>query len=312
MVLFLLFCPGYLTKQSQISFRDSRFIRTENPYRGTALIYHIVRHRPFGGGLSNWLQKRADEYEKKHRGSFITVEGISEDTFQERMEHGRNADAYSFFSGSLYPDLLMPFEFDGPLLRSGLFLTDRSVPYCCSGYVKLIRNPDKAKPKTYYVNDVIAARMNAGESFIQEEQADILYLDMRRAGDLIRYKDGFANAVIEPVDSFTDAVCWFGIDRRTDSKKQELLESFFLWILEEEQQSKLNGLGLLSVRADMHNQAPDSSLKAVFKQYDTVETVDPFLWYSEYDALFTDAVLSRKGDTDAKLRFQKRLKELIR
>ncbi len=311
LILFLLFTPNVLIRGAQQSFTDTRFVRDETAYHGTITMYHIVRHRPYLGSLSNWLQKRADEYEKKHRGSYIVVQGMDEATFYERLEHGRRADVYSFFSGSLYSDLLQPLTSLHTPLREGLFETMYCVPYCYSGYVRLDKNPNELDDKTYFANSILAACLN-GEENASEETADTLYLDMRRAGDLIRYKSGFASAELTPIDNFTDAICWIGIDRDTDEVKASVIQSFLQWILAEEQQQKLSSYGLLSVRSDVKDAAPEASLKPILKTLATVQTVDPFLWYAEYDTLCEDALLSVNGDENAKDRFQKRLRELIR
>lgn len=311
MVLFILFSPKVLTEGAKQRFVDTRFVRKEPLYRGTITLYHIVRFKPYVGSLSNWLQKRADEFEKKNRGTNIVVEGMSEETFFERIEHGRLADAYSFFSGSLYPDLLAKTEPVTIALKEGLFTTDCCVPYCYSGYVKLIKDSDKADPKRYYANAVLAAYLD-GTVGAEEDKADELYVDLRRAGDLIRYKDGFASSELQPIDAFTDAVCWIGIDRNADAKKTAAITAFMQWLLSVPSQEKLNAIGLLSVRADVKNTAPESILKPVFKAYETIETVDPFLWNEQYDALEQDANNAIKGDLQARERFQKRLREMRR
>ena len=312
MVLFLLFSPGVLASRAQESFVDARFLRTEEPYKGSIVIYHVVRHRPYSGSLTQWLKGCAEKYEKRHKGVFFEIEGMSEETLNERLESGRRPDAYSFFSGSLYSDRLLSLPaYDVPL-RSGFFMTDQAAPYCCSGYCKLIKTPDGEGDRTYYANDILAARNGAGKDDASEEKADVLYLDWRRAGDLIRYKDGYALAKIEPIDDFTDAVCWLGIERDDDPKKAEAIKGFIAFLLEPEQQQSLNALGLLSVRSDVRNVPPEASLKAVFKRYEQVTTVDPFAWYRAYDALSADAALSRDGDESARARFTNRLHELCR
>ncbi len=312
MILFLVFAPKPLTAAAQEHFIDARFVRKEPEYRGTITLYHIARQRPYFGSLSNWLQKRADEYEKKHRGSSIAVESMNEAEFAERLEHGRRADAYSFFSGSVYRDLLADIKAPNVSFKDGIFLTDLCIPYCYTGYGKLIRNQTENEPHRYYATDILAAYLNGGADTAEERKADELYLDLRRAGDLMRYVDGFANAELQPIDNFTDAVCWIGIDRDTDEKKRAVIESFIEWMLDVKPQQKLNSLGLLSVRSDIRDTVPESVLKDVFKTYETVETVDPFGWYTEYDALIEDAGLARSGDTDAAIRFAKRLQELKR
>ena len=53
-------------------------------------------------------------------------------------------------------------------------------------------------------------------------------------------------------------------------------------------------------------------LKPIYKAYQKIETVDPFLWQQNYDALCDDAVRSRKGDAEAHTRFTNRLRECCR
>ncbi len=312
MVLFLLFSPAYLVKRAQESYTDPRFVRKEPAYTGSIVLYHIVRHRPYTGSLTQWLRDRAKIYEKKHKGVFIEIEGIDEDALYERIENGRIPDAYSFFSGSLYPDRLQTIPDLTVPLKPGLKQADRAVPYCYSGYCRLVRTPESADGKAYYCDDILAARLHAGQNDAAEDRADVLYLDFRLAGDLIRYKEGFALAATEPIDEFTDAVCWIGIDRETDADKANAILGFIAFLSEQESQQSLNALGLMSVRNDVKSTPPDASLKQIFRVYENVRTVDPFRWQAEYDALHADAVLARAGDGEAQNRFINRLQELYR
>ena len=145
-----------------------------------------------------------------------------------------------------------------------------------------------------------------------EEKADVLFLDLRRAGDLIRYKDGFTLSTLEPIDSFTDAVCWIGVDRETDAAKTAVILDFTAFLLTQESQQTLDALGLFSVRSDVRQTPPDPILKPIYKAYQKIETVDPFLWQQNYDALCDDAARSRKGDAEAHTRFTNRLRECCR
>ena len=307
---FLLFTPKLLYRNAQREFVDARFVRNEDRLRGTIMLYHIVRHKPYLGSLSAWLQKKADAYEKKHRGTYIAVEGMDEKAFAERLAYGRRADAYSFFSGSVYRDLLQPFSACETPLREGLFCTDRCAPYCYTGYCKLTKDPQDGDGACYYANDVLAARLQGGADGASEEKAQTLFTDLRRAGDLIRYRDGFALSELSPVDPFTDAVCWIGVDRDTSAEKAASVAAFVDWLLLPEQQQSLDALGMFSVRADVRSEPPESRLKEICKTYASVETVDPFRWHDAYDALSEDAAAARGGDGDAAARFTKRLQEL--
>ena len=311
LVVFLLFTPAALKNAAQKSFTDARFVRKEKGYQGTIVLYHIVRQRPYAGSLTKWLNDRAEAYEKKHRGTHIAIEGMDDATFLERLEYGRIADAYSFFSGSVWEELLQPLEDAGTPYREGLFQTDRCVPYAYSGYAKLIRS-EQGGTKAYYASDLLAARLGAQADDAAEEKADQLYLDLRRAGDLIRYKDGFASSTLEPIDNFTDAVCWLGIDCRTNEDKAASLLDFFAYLQSVDVQQTVNALGLLSVRDDVRDTPPESLLKPIFKAYATVVTVDPFRYQQAYDSLCADAASARAGDAEAAKRFASRLSELIR
>ena len=132
LVVFLLFTPAALKNAAQKSFTDARFVRKGKGYQGTIVLYHIVRQRPYTGSLTKWLNDRAEAYEKKHRGTHIAVEGMDDTAFLERLEYGRTADAYSFFSGSVWEELLQPLEDAGTPYREGLFQTERCVPYAYS------------------------------------------------------------------------------------------------------------------------------------------------------------------------------------
>jgi hypothetical protein len=312
MICFLLLSPSKLVQGAQESYVDARFQRDPDRYTGSIVLYHIVRHRPYSGSLTQWLRTRAETYEKKHKGTYIEIEGIDEKAFRERMEGGRRPDAYSFFSGSLYPDRLQTIPDLGVSLREGLFRADRCVPYCFSGYCKLLKHPDGAGKETYCADEILATRVDAGENTASEEKADILYLDLRRAGDLIRYKDGFALSQLEPIDSFTDAVCWLGIDRETDAAKAAAILDFTAFLLTPESQQTLDALGLFSVRSDVRQTPPDPILKRIYKTYRSIQTVDPFLWQQNCDALREDAQKARKGDGEAHTRFTNRLRECFR
>ena len=312
MIAFLLLTPSKLVAGAQKAYVDERFVRNTDRYVGSIVLYHIVRQKPYSGSLTQWLKRRAEAYEKKHKGTYIEIEGMDDASFSERMERGRRPDAYSFFSGSLYADRLREIPSLSVPFRDGLFQTECCIPYGYTGYCKLVKQPDASGEKTYYSNDILAARLHAPENGASEDKADILYLDLRRAGDLIRYRDGFALSKLEAVDSFTDAVAWIGIDRETDERKAEAILDFIAFLLTPENQQTLDALGMFSVRYDVKSIPPESMLKPIHKIYETVNTVDPFLWQQAYDSLEEDAKNARSGDEEAHTRFTKRLRECSR
>ena len=310
LILFLLFTPAELAVKAKESFTDARFVRTENRYKGTIMLYHVVRERPYQGSLTAWLTARAEEFEKRHKGTFIMIEGMDEKAFLERIEQGRVPDAYSFFSGSLWEDRLCALPDLCISFRDGISQNAKAIPYGYTGFVRLTKDAHSSENRVYSDRPVLAARIGLRDLAADEGKADALYVDLRKAGDLIRYREGYASATIQPVDNVTESVCWLGVDRECDAAKYEVLLSFFNELLSEEAQRKLNELGMLSVRSDVRDVPPDPSLKAVFNAYQTVRTFDPFRWAIEYDALLEDAEDSIRGDDDARVRFTIRLQEL--
>ena len=310
LVLFLLFTPAHLASRAKDSFRDARFERKPDLYRGTIVLYHIVRERPYTGSLTAWLTARAEKFEKQHKGTYILIEGMDERTFLERIGQGRIPDAYSFFSGSLWKDRLCELPDFGIPFRDGLTQNTVSIPYAFTGFAKITKQDGSSSRRVYANCPVTAARIGLHDLTADEEKADVLYVDLRRAGDLIRYHKGFENALIDPVDNITEAVCWLGVDRGCEPQKYDAIVAFFHDLLLNEAQIKLNELGMLSVRNDIRDVPPDPILNNVFTEYCSVQTFDPFRWQREYDSVLEDAILSLKGDSEAMSRFTIRLQDL--
>jgi len=310
MIAFLLFTPKFLVTHAKDSFVDARFVRTSDRYNGTIVLYHVVTERPYTGSLTAWLTTRAETYEKKHKGTYFLIEGMDEKEFLERIESGRIPDAYSFFTGSVWEDRLCALPDLHLPLRDGIVQAERAIPYGYSGFVKISKSADSNEKSIFTNHPVLAARLGIETLVESEDKADTLYVDLRRAGDLIRYHEEYMSAEISPIDDVSEAVCWLGIDRNCDPNKCEVILDFCNDLLSVDEQIKLNELGMLSVRNDVADVPPDVSLKKVFKTYRTVKTFDPFLWQREYDALLSDALLALNGDTDARKRFTIRLQEL--
>ena len=192
--------------------------------------------------------------------------GMDEADFFERIAQGRLPDAYSFFSGTLYPDRLRTLTDLAVPYKDGIKDTARCIPYGFTGYCRLVRSPDGIGKTVYFANDLLAVYSGAEGEDASEEHADVLYLDLRRAGDLIRCRDGLALASIEPIDNFTDAVCWMGIDRDTDDRKADAILDFIAYLTSADVQKTLASIGMLSVRSDVRDVPPEASLKNIFKE----------------------------------------------
>ncbi len=304
----LLFAPPYLVRGASVSYLDTLDVVKAPDFEGTLTIYHIASQKPYCGSLTNWLKARAAAYEKKHYGTHILIEGMGEDAYWERLEHGRTPDGYSFFSGTLYAELLKPLAVSCGTLREGLFATSLAVPYCYTGYCTLTR---EGKGTGVFGDAITLVRAGAQGTLTERDDAATLYVDWRTAGDLLRNSDLFMAATIAPLDGFTDQVAWLAVAKDADAAHAEALTAFYAYLLTDEVQVSLNTLGACAVLEAVTDVAPESRMKALMGAVRSVRTPDPLAWQRQADALKADAAAAWAGDGDAQARFWTRLQELL-
>ena len=304
LLIALLCLSPYFWKQSQRDF-FAELNSTEPPhFSGTVTLYHIVSERTYAGSLTNWLQMCADQYEKKHRGTHIQVEGMTEPYYLERVEYGRLPDAYSFFSGTLSEDALQPILMTSEGLREGLFDTAYAVPYCFTGYAS-IRSDQ---------NDAPMPEPDPAATIIMENGAEenAVITDLRSIGDRLRDESGGGSYSISAAGNYTDAVCWLGIAKGAPELYADALRGFFAYLQEAAQQRTLSQLGAFSVLDTVEPESAYTWMKDLSESYKTVSTFDPFRMAAQRDALISDAWAAISGDSEAKTRFQERIKQILR
>ena len=290
-LLFLLYAAPRVGEGTGESFYvKSRELR-EPAYVGTVTLYHIVTCKTYQGSVTAFLTERAEAFNKRNFGVRITVEGMGEKDFWERLSYGRRADMYSFFSGALYEELLQAADFEpGADLRPGLGVTPYAAPWCFSGYVKT--GLGKTVP--------VAALANGTEGVI---------MDLRTWGDIQREGETGANAVV--AGPFTDQVCYLGIDRNTDGEKAKACLDFYGFLLSEPSQRLLPSLGAFSVRTDAPCPYGNALLLDLDRAYAQMTVPDPFVYYIHKTKLQEEARLALAGDEAAKNSFFQRLAIVI-
>ena len=292
----LLFAPPYLVRISRSAVRTGvETVKTPDTAVSVTL-WHIVSAKTYSGSLTKWLQSKAEMYEKKHRGVYLTVEGMTEPYYAERLAYGRAPDGYSFFSGALDTDALQPVGMTSEGLTEGLFDTTYAVPYAYSGYVSLSATGNAPLPEASAVAAIAAG-------------ADGTVCDLRTAGDRMRNEEYGGAYAILPVGRFTDQVAWLGIARGAGDEKAEALRGFFAFLQEEKQQRSLSKLGAYpALSAAQGETVVDRDVDAA---YTAVETVDPFRYAACRDALLSDAEAALAGDEESRERALQRLREIF-
>lgn len=310
---YLVLMPWLLPGGRQQDFFAALWKPKETVKLETITLYHVASHRTFQGSVTEFLKEQAKAFEMKNRGVHIEVEGMGYSAFLERMERGRIPDAYSFFAGDLYLEQLGEHNMTVPDLRHGLYADSCVVPYFFSGYV-FCRNgapASKLPSELASEHDLAADALNAArlcfDNVLPQEQfasgeCHAAVLDLRAAGDLLR-GGTLTQLMAEPLDAFTDLVCYFGLSRDVEPQKKQWLESFFLFMLSDEIQQQLTYLGAFSVLAECRQTFSSSMLDAVNTAYSEPITPNPFLWQANREQLLADAVLTVSGDSYAKTRF---------
>lgn len=307
----LAFSPRYLAEQSRRDFFAE--LRQKDPpgFSGTLVLYHIVSDRTYAGSVTAWLQTQADAYEKKHKGTHILVEGMTEPLFWERIAYGRVPDGYSFFSGVLPKDRLQALDADTVALRPGLFDTAYAVPYFYSGSARL--STEQSKVPLPVQND-IAAMMTEKTEEVTDTPPVSMYAvvtNLRAVGDALRSEQYGESYTVTPIGNYSDAVCWLGVQRGVSQERAEALHGFYTYLRTDTVQQKLGSLGAMSVLKSVEDAIPTSMLKDVYTTYKTVCTPEPFRLQAEKDALLADAAAGLSDDADAARRFTERMTSLL-
>ena len=310
---YLLLLPWRLPAGGQTDFFTALWQPKKTVKLESITLYHIASHRTYQGSVTEFLKEQAKAFEKMHCGVHIEVEGMGCAAFAERLEHGRTPDAYSFFAGDLYQQQLGTHALAMPELRGGLYADACAVPYFFSGYVLCRNGVPGSKQLTELAgahdlaSDSLSAARLCFDNVLPQEQfasgeCHAAVLDLRAAGDLLR-GGALTQLTAEPLDAFTDLVCYLGLARGVDPEKQQWLESFFLFMLSDEVQQQLTCLGAFAARGACRQTFSSRMLDDVNVAYAEPVTPNPFLWQANREQLLADAALAVCGDAYAKTRF---------
>ncbi|MDO4565210.1 MAG: hypothetical protein Q4C04_06315 [Clostridia bacterium] len=312
-LLFMLFSPPVLIEALDEDFY-SGVIQIKKPeWRGSITLYHIVTHKTYQGSVTYYLQTQAEEFEKANRGVFIEVVGMSEQDYLERLEYGRRPDAYSFFAGTVYAEQLRELSQSYEGFIPGLKAYALAAPYFFSGYADCINEQGAdggAVSASCFMGALLELQSVDDAPGFMDGRYGRAILNLRELGDCKRNEKPMQMKV-GAAGGFTEQVCYLGIAKETSDDKAYWMEQFFLWLLEEKAQQQLTGLGAFSVREGLEQVFSDGTLSEIRAAYASVETVDPFLYYSHKAAMLEDAGLAVAGDAAAQGRFNERLSVVL-
>ncbi len=332
---FMALTPNYIASGRKQLTQRLRAENTES-YQGIIRLWHIVGFKPKTGSLSSWLGRAASAVEKRHRGVYFEVEGMTAEEYEARRKRGERADVYSFPCGWKHPEELKPQETALENMRGNLAETGRfngssyAVPYATSGYFLAVNSrlmqekglnadtlKDAIRSGTVKISGdaVVACIYGASSSLssiedFKNEKAVAAFVDARETGDMERRLQEGKGFLFELYDctNYTDLVQYIGVDREADDTMAGYIKELVEYVLAPERQSSLSELGLMPVAAE----STVSDAKKLTLASADITAPSCFLYGTYREQLYESAAAGLSGSKEAKKDMDLRLKELVR
>lgn len=258
-VLFFVLLPA-AAKEGIVDFVGRYYLRNGRTETVHLEIWHIDS---FDGGVNSraeWLRKRAGEFEKANKGIYISVKAYTYQTARDLIATGRVPELIScggrVWERAFFVPVNAPEGVEAELIRA---CDGYAVPYAVGGYM-LFTGENADGGNVAYSSQKAVERFNLKvktqcdadslESYRRfiAGKADTLVGTQRDVYRLKARDDCEWNAVplkTEDGTAWTDMVqCMFAL------VQNEAAEKFMHFLTSRRVQSKLTGIGLVSVRSD--------------------------------------------------------------
>lgn len=312
-------------------------------YQGIISFWHVVEFKPYRGSLGSWVSDVAKKYEKQHSGVFFEVESITLEECEARIARGERADVYSFPIGWAYPEDLRTVDIGelpalkGNLQQCGMYDGKLyAYPYAASGYLltanqRLMQELDISdgemlkegilQGKIPVAGNAVALAVYGGQGGLLteedylKEKAVVLFGDARAAGDMgrkVQQGKGFPYMTYS-FSNYSDLVQCIGVDDTTEDEKLPCIAEFIRLVYAEENQHKLNDLGLAcAIETAEKAKAESDGEELLFEQLENIAAPNAFLFKTYRDQLQLSAEAAAAGDSGGKKDFDLRIIELVK
>ncbi|MBR5292787.1 MAG: hypothetical protein IKU32_07755 [Clostridia bacterium] len=337
---FMVISPQYIMSSRRLLTLQRNEQNIEG-YHGIIEVWHIVGFKPYQGSLGSWVDRTAQQLEKKHSGVYLEVDSISIEEYEERIARGEQPDVFSFPLGYLYAEQLSELTAELPELRGNLAGTGQcggelyGIPYAASGYL-LVHNQRLMQErgtdtesisvilksgKADAAGDIVQAyiwgitgEVKAIEDFM-EERAVSAFMDARAAGDLFHKVQSGKGFPFETVScsNYSDLIQLIGANKNIDKAKLPYVYEFINLCLSSENQQKLMSIGLMPAIAEIDRQKADNeAVEQLFIELDNIAAPNSFLYKTYKEQLQISAAEAMRGSASAKKDLNLRLTELVR
>ncbi len=274
-VCYLIFAPAFILKNTLLK-QDGLFLNKEISYYGVINMWHIESFEGGSASRTSWLLKRAQEFEKENKGSYISVTTMDQETAILNLRAGKRPQLISFSLGigDSIKNLLL--EYSGKKVGLEKLLVaaksenkQLAVPYMLGGYCAFNNNKnnntlisglnDKSLTSlalSYYKkkNNVNINELSYGlnsfdayASFIKGKET-ALFGTQR---DFYRINNRINNNSIEAGKfeycEFSDLVQYIGISKEVTKDEYEICSMFISYLLSEKSQNSLYNINMFSV-----------------------------------------------------------------
>lgn len=260
-------------------------------------IINVWHTDTFDGGVgsrASFLQKRADEFSKKHKGVLVFVTTRTPESIVEDFKKGVYPDAISYGIGGISPNAFLELRnknlFDGgetggkfyaaAYLRGQYFLFTHGDEIDNNGEI-IVYSAENYSTATA----AVLSGINGKYVFSDKAQAARYFLNNKNASligtqrDLYRLKAANVQFKAVPLSVFCDLYQYLSVIT-TDNVKNARIVEFLDFLLSEETQVKTFGLMMLPVKKGISADITDEDIKAAYISSPEY-TLSPYLHKSE-------------------------------
>lgn len=233
----------------------------DESFKGILRLWNIDSFEGGKGSRTTFLNNAAREYEKKHDGVYIMINGVSSDGFSYAADEGNIPDMLSFSFGadvSGYAVKLVGFSFVGGEINGSCY----AYPWCKGGY--LIYSLDENFSSITYENTVISSGgnnlpltvaalsgmkgdftvKNSTSAYIEFLNGKYQYM-IGTQRDFFRFQTRGVSVYAKPLDAYNDLYQYISI-LNGNEEVYDICLDFITFLTSENMQKKLKNIGMSS------------------------------------------------------------------
>lgn len=322
MAILMAFSVVFTAFYGRYKIGDDGVDNSRAEYKGILTLWHVDSFEGGTGSRKQFLLKSARGFEKVNQGVLVMVINHTAESVRENVKNGVYPDMISYGAGL---DVNVYSEFDISKTVSGGMIGDKTyaTAWCRGGYV-LISNPklvseqkkdlenlvvslgDYTQPLVAFALNGYTARhievMKPMDAYVRFTGGKTPYF-LGTQRDVNRLNARGMEYKATPLEEYNDLYQYISITG-VDELKRYYAEEFIRYIVSENVQRKLNGIGMLSAFCDAEYDVGTLRDMQSVKNFSTVSAFTPSAVLKEIQA---DSLVAAAGDTETLNKIKKML-----